>query len=382
MISSANYDHELDRAITIVDRFIEQNGNQKLNEVEQAIIHGSLAGLTYQNMQQQEKQLNFYTVEYISRNLAYDLWHKLSAVAHNSQIFAPDYRVNKKKLWHFVDQINQSQAENNFVSIDIPGSTMEGEKLQYRYEIEEHLFDRDSGERHFRAIDRFLGDKPCLVIQRYHQTPKIKQQFEREGEALSHLGKHCQIPELLAYFVQDKSLYLIYEQIEGKALTELLTEEPWQELQVKELLRSLLTVLVFIQEKNIIHRNINPDNIIFSDNKWVFTDFATVKEVKHNANSLSQSTFAQGMKGYIPAEQLMGIATFASDVYAVGMIAVHALTGIHPRKLKRFNQQTGTKIWRDYAHVSKGFASVIDRAIGHNFLQRYQSAKNMLENLK
>ncbi|MCC0178444.1 protein kinase [Waterburya agarophytonicola K14] len=376
-----NCHSDIDRGIKIINRFLEQNKNLKLTEIEQAIIHGSLARLTYQNMQQQEKQLNFYTVEYISRNLAFDLWNKLSAAAHNSQIFDPEYRINKKKLWHFVDRINQLQEEDNFELIDIPGATMEGEKLQDRYEIEEHLFDRDSGERHFRAIDRCLRDKPCLVIQRNHQTPKIRKQFEREGEALSHIGKHYQIQELLAYFTQDRSLYLVYEQIEGKALTELLTEEPWQELKVKELLHSLLTVLVFIQEKNITHRNLNPDNIILSGNKWVFTDFATIKEVNLQVNSLSHSTFAEGMKDYMPAEQLMGMTTFASDIYAVGMIAIRALTGIQPHQFK-INPKTGNKVWRKYAEVSDLFADTLARAVSYHFGDRYQSAQEMLENIK
>jgi eukaryotic-like serine/threonine-protein kinase len=146
------------------------------------------------------------------------------------------------------------------------------------------------------------------------------------------------------------------------------------------LLHNLLTALEFIQQKNVIHRNLNPDNIIRSGNQLVLIDFATVKEINQGCNSISQSTFAQGMAGYIPPEQHMGITTFASDIYAVGKIAVHALTGIHPRQLK-INPQTANTVWRNQAQVSDRFADIIDRAISHHFPQRYQSATEMLESL-
>ena len=163
-------------------------------------------------------------------------------------MFGNDYRVSKKKVWHFVDRLNQLQGESNSQLIDIPAATMEGEVLRDRYEIESHLFDCDEGERQFLAHDRHLANKPCLVIQRSHQTLRVKQQFEREGRNLSQIGRHPQIPELLAYFAQQQHLYLVYEYISGIGLTELLTGEPWREDRVKSLLQSLLTVLEFIQQ--------------------------------------------------------------------------------------------------------------------------------------
>jgi eukaryotic-like serine/threonine-protein kinase len=320
-------------------------------------------------------------VEYIARNLAPELWMFLSNIVENSLWVLPKIKVTKKKLWYLIDQINKSRSNNYLTPIHLPSSTVEEKLFLHRYKIEEHLFDRDFGERHFRAIDLNMGDKPCLVIQRCHQTAKIKQRFDQEAKVLSQLGKNPQIPQLLAYFAEDRYLYLIYEEILGEPLTErLLIGKSWQEAEVKSLLHNLLTALEFIQQKNVIHRNLNPDNIIRSGNQLVLIDFATVKEINQGCNSISQSTFAQGMAGYIPPEQHMGITTFASDIYAVGKIAVHALTGIHPRQLK-INPQTANTVWRNQAQVSDRFADIIDRAISHHFPQRYQSATEMLESL-
>ncbi len=379
---SANLREDVSNGLTIINDFVYQVTDEYLNDNEQAIIRGSLEDLTYETMQQEYIILKYYALRYISRNLAYDLWRKLTSVAQQSKLFPQDYRVKKKKIWHFVDQINQIQGEDNSEPINIPSLIIEGERLRDRYEVEEHLFDCDAGESQFRAIDLHLGNKPCLVIQRSNQTPRIRQQFEREGKNLSSIGRHSQLPELKAYFAEEQHLYLVYEYISGIALTELLTGQPWQEYRVKSLLISLLTVLEFIQQHNLTHRNINPDNIIQVDNQWILIDFACLKEINHVHRSITHSTFTQGMKGYMAPEQHTGMATFASDIYAIGMIAVHALTGIHPCNLRKYNPQTGNKIWRNQVQVNDALSNIIDRAINYHFCDRYQSAKEMLKDLK
>ena len=379
MYSSTNYD-DIGKGFKIIHDFYYRTTGEYLNNNEQLILQGSLENLTYESMQQKYVKLKYYALKYVSRNLAYDLWRKLTLAAQKT--FADDYRVSKKKVWHFVDRLNQLQGENNSQLIDIPAETIEGEVLRDRYEIEEHLFDSDEGERQFLARDRHLGNKPCLVIQRSHQTLRVKQQFEREGKSLSQIGRHPQIPGLLAYFAQQQHLYLVYEYVSGTGLTELLTGEPWQENRVKSLLCSLLTVLEFIQQHNLTHRNINPDNIILVGDRWMLTDFATVKEIERDRDSISHSTLSRGTKGYLAPEQHTGMATLKSDIYSIGMVAVHAITGVHPRKLRKYDPQTGDKIWRDRVLVSSNLGDVIDRAISYNFGDRYQSATEMLASLK
>ena len=381
MYSSIDYD-DINKGLKIIHDFYLHATDEYLNDNELAILRGSLNNLTYENMQQKYVNLKFYALKYVSRNLAYDLWRKLTEVAQSSAWFEDDYRVSKKKVWHFVDRLNQIQGEANSQPIDIPAETMEGEVLCDRYEIESHLFDCEEGERQFVALDRHLANKPCLLIQRSNQTPRVRQQFEREGRSLSEIGNHPQIPSLLAYFAQKQHLYLIYEYTSGIGLTELLTGEAWQTERVKSLLISLLTVLEFIQQHNLTHRNINPDNIIRVGDKWVLTDFATVKEINRDQDSITHSTVGRGVKAYLAPEQYTGMATFKSDIYSIGMVGVHALTGIHPRKLKKYDRQTGNKIWRNGVSVDRQLGKVIDCAISYHFGDRYQSATQMLESLR
>lgn len=380
MMKEVNID--IDAALQILVDFIAQETQETLDEQEKAIIVGCLAGLTYKEIKQQSAILRGLTVEFISRCLAYKLWKKLNQVINQSIKIDKKIKVRKNQIWYVVEEIVNLQITNpKLASKSLPANLLEDKVLKGRYEIIEYLFDRNAIERHYLAIDRDLGDRPCLVVQLLPEFSSIHKRFEREAVILSQLGNHPQIPQLLAYFTEEKYYYLIYEYIEGEPLTNLFLENtPWQETEVQSLLFNLLPVLEFIQQRNVIHRNLNPDNIICSGDKLVLIDFASIKAINNSSNSISQNTFAQGMIGYMPAEQHMGITTFASDIYAVGKILIHALTGVHPLKLK-INPQTANIVWRHQAQVSDRFAEIINRAVCHNFPERYQSATEMLQSL-
>ncbi|PZV12770.1 MAG: hypothetical protein DCF22_11685 [Leptolyngbya sp.] len=123
--------------------------------------------------------------------------------------------------------------------------------------------------RTFSAVDEDKPSKPRCVIKQFlpvAQTPrnlkKAADLFEKEAIRLEELGHHPQIPELFAYFRQDGQQYLIQEFIYGTTLADLLTQGAFAEVQVREVLFSLLPVLEFIHGHKVIHRDIKPGNII------------------------------------------------------------------------------------------------------------------------
>ena len=99
---------------------------------------------------------------------------------------------------------------------------------------------------------------------------KAAKLFSQEAERLDSLGRHSQIPELLAYFTQDNRQYLVQEFIDGPNLKQELEESvAFSENQILELLKSLLPVLEFIHSQQIIHRDIKPENLVLDD-KGIF----------------------------------------------------------------------------------------------------------------
>ncbi|HEY9892307.1 MAG TPA: serine/threonine-protein kinase, partial [Candidatus Sericytochromatia bacterium] len=106
--------------------------------------------------------------------------------------------------------------------------------------------------------------------------------FEEEARRLKQLGQHSQIPTLLAYFEQDKRLYLVQEYIQGQTLLdELELQGAFGEQKIREFLLDLLQVLKYVHQEKVLHRDIKPENIIRRkiDSKFVLIDFGASKQL-------------------------------------------------------------------------------------------------------
>ncbi|MGK7904883.1 MAG: protein kinase [Hormoscilla sp.] len=256
---------------------------------------------------------------------------------------------------------------------------MIGQVLAGRYKITAELAEGGFGIT-FLATDTLRPGHPTCVVKQLHlvSSPDAQRLFRTEAKSLEDLGTHDQIPQLLAYFEENGEFYLVQEYIAGHPLTdELKPGEPLEEAQVMSILLELLSVLEAVHAWNIIHRDIKPDNIIRrdADKKLVLIDFGAVKKIVNQSNP--QNTIMIGTHGYMPPEQKDGEPQLSSDVYAVGMTAIRALTGIHPRQLSK-NAQTKEVIWRNKARVSPEFAGVLEKMVRYNYLERYHSAKEAL----
>ena len=274
-------------------------------------------------------------------------------------------------------------------SVTKQSSTVKGKILGSRYKILEYLAQGGFGRTYLAEDTQLPGQDVCVVKQLYpsSQSPRFlevaRRLFKTEASVLHNLGHHLQIPELLAYFEEESKFYLVQQYIEGHTLaTELEDERIWTEVEVVELLQDVLHVLQFIHSKGVIHRDIKPDNLIRrqSDRKLVLVDFGTVKQVlQGEQTNLGQLTVAVGTQGYMPTEQARGKPRPTSDIYALGMIAIQALTGIAPINLEEDDE--GEIIWQPLANVSSGLEEILSQMTRYHFKDRISSPAEILQNL-
>ncbi|MBE9008464.1 serine/threonine protein kinase [Fortiea sp. LEGE XX443] len=258
-----------------------------------------------------------------------------------------------------------------------------------RYEIIRALGAGGFGQTYIAKDTKLPGNPLCVVKQFKPQNPihwEIgKKLFEREAQKLQELGNHEQIPRLLAYFTENQEFYLVQEYIEGHDLNqELVHGKKLSETYVIQLLREILEVLSFVHKYYLIHRDIKPSNILrrASDKKIFLIDFGAVKEVTTqimNAQGQVNSATVIGTKGYAPIEQYEGNPVLSSDIYAVGVIAIQALTGIASPGIALLSSQIKEIVWRDRAQVSAELANIIDKMVRRDWNQRYQSASEALQ---
>ncbi len=270
--------------------------------------------------------------------------------------------------------------------------TMLGKTLTGRYKIVKQLGGGGFSQT-FIAEDGYLPDQPsCVIKQLKPASSQIevleisRELFDKEAKVLYRLGKHECIPSLLAHFEEDEEFFLAQELIEGEVLTQEIKKGICLgEQYTIDFLTDILTTLDFVHRQQVIHRDIKPSNLIrrISDRKIVLIDFGAVKEV--STQPISQlghtSSLVIGSPGYMPNEQYSGKTMFASDIYAIGIIAVQALTGLLPNQIPE-DPMTSEFRWRDRAKVTPTLADVIDKMVRFDFRQRYQSANEVLAALQ
>ncbi|HEY9769423.1 MAG TPA: serine/threonine-protein kinase [Coleofasciculaceae cyanobacterium] len=265
---------------------------------------------------------------------------------------------------------------------------MKGKILGSRYQVLEYIAKGGFGRTYLAQDTQLPGKDLCVVKQLSpsFEAPQFltvaRRLFKTEASALHSLGSHDQIPELLAYFEEEEKFYLVQQYIEGETLEhELTPEQVWSQAQVIELLEDGLKILDFIHTKGVIHRDIKPDNLIrrSCDRKIVLVDFGTVKNLLQGQTNLGQLTVPVGTKGYMSTEQARGKPRPTSDVYALGIIGIQALTGVEPLELEE--DDDGELIWTHLAKVDPQLAEILTQMTRYQFEDRYQSAQTALQAL-
>ena len=268
---------------------------------------------------------------------------------------------------------------------------MLGKLLDRRYRIIKELAEGGFSQTYL-AEDTRLPKNPQCVVKHLNPTiddpvftQKALELFKAEAETLQELGKHDLIPQLYAYFQENKEFYLVQEFIEGHPLSkEMSPGSQMAEARVAQIIKEVLEILQFVHKYNVIHRDIKPSNLIrrHRDGKLVLIDFGTVKQVQMevaSAHHKAKVTLPIGTPGYMSYEQERGQSVACSDIYSLGMLALQALTGKHPSQFPRDRDHEIT--WRSYAKVSREFAAVLDRMTRCNPRDRYQTVDEALRDI-
>jgi serine/threonine protein kinase len=256
-----------------------------------------------------------------------------------------------------------------------------GQLLDRRYLITQLLGAGGFGQTYLAEDTKRPGSPHCVVKQLWlannslHTVQIARRLFEKEAEVLEKLGQHNQIPRLLAHFEEDDQFYLVEEYILGHTLSEeIVPGRSLNEAQVIILITQILEILAFVHSNGVVHRDIKPANLIRrTDNKIVLIDFGAVKEITTQSHQGQfKLTVAIGTPPYMPIEQLQGHPRYNSDIYAVGIIGIQALTGLSTDDLSKTQIPTNSKIgeisWRNGAKVGSKLANVLDKMVHFDFL--------------
>ncbi|RCJ14643.1 serine/threonine protein kinase [Nostoc sp. ATCC 43529] len=273
-----------------------------------------------------------------------------------------------------------------------------GQVIDNRYQIIRQLGQGGFG-RTYLAEDK-KSHQTCVLkefapqVQEKQDLQKAKELFEREANVLKKL-QHSQIPRFhssLQVKIGSKDFFfLVQDYVDGDNFDQLLEQrrsqgKAFSEEEVITLLQQILPVLHYIHSRDVVHRDISPDNLIWrrSDNLPVLIDFGGVKQLPASQGfwrtQLVGNNTLLGKKGYAPEEQLrQGKVFLSSDLYSLAVTTLVLLTGQEPQKL--YDSYQGLWYWGKQIQVSPKLESVLKKMLAYKPSDRYQRADQILKDL-
>ena len=234
------------------------------------------------------------------------------------------------------------------------------------------------------------GHPECIVKQlhvpaeRFTELSAVRKLFQTEANGLSRLETHDCIPQLLAHFEEEGEFYFVQEKIDGHSLAEeLASPVPWSDQKVVALLNDLLSTLEHLHKNRVVHLNLQPSTLIRRG------EDARLAMVSSGAfQQASAQVIAPGpgigtpplfnTSPYMPDEQIAGHPDPSSDIYAIGLIAIQALTGRRPEDIQA-HPQTRELYWHSLASLRHpDLLALLDSLVRYNYRTRCQTASDAL----
>lgn len=268
---------------------------------------------------------------------------------------------------------------------------LEGKLLGNRYEMVEKIGNGGMSTV-YKAIDKVLKRNVAVKILRDEFTTdeEFIKRFEAEAQSAARLT-HANIVSIYDVGVEGNLHYIVMELIQGKTLKEIIIKErgplPWK-WSVNVAIQ-IASALETAHKNNIVHRDIKPHNIIITEEGTAkVTDFGIAKAVSNSTITAFGTTI--GSVHYFSPEHARGGFTDAkSDLYSLGVVMYEMLTGRVPFDadtpvsvaLKHMQEEPEEPIEIN-PHIPVAINKIIMKALQKDTTLRYQSASEMLRDLK
>src|SRR5215467_3868933 len=218
---------------------------------------------------------------------------------------------------------------------------------------------------------------------------ELLQRFQTEARAAGLLT-HPNIVVVYDAGEEDGQYYITMELVEGKSVQALLDAGHAFPLpRVLRIMEQACSALQYAHERNVVHRDVKPANIMLTaDDTVKVTDFGTAKILQFG--TAQQTAHVMGTPSYMSPEQVKGRAVDGrSDIFSLGVMLYEMVTAEKPFP----GQNITTVIYKIVNEdpvpprtidpsIHPGISTVIMKALAKEPEQRYQSCKEMREDLR
>ncbi len=237
-----------------------------------------------------------------------------------------------------------------------------------------------------KKLDRIVA---LLVLSsEYSEDPDYVKEFQRTARATGDLS-HPSVLQLYDIGKENGFRYAVQEFFDGLTLRERLERgERFPPERTIPLLTQLAEALAAIHKRDMIHGNLTPESILVSDDSRVkLTD---VRKARLAGKLAADDEDALFLARYVSPEEARYIElTPASDIYSLGCVAFHLLTGRTPidgtnvgSVLRRHAREKAEPLRGVVEDAPEGLCFLVDRMLAKSSAERPQSATEVIELLE
>ena len=180
------------------------------------------------------------------------------------------------------------------------------------------------------SLDRIVAVKMLLFGPL--ARPEYVQRFRTEATAAGSLH-HPNIVSIHEVGIHQGQHYLVMDFVNGPPLSRLVINQPLAPRRAADYLKTISEAVQYAHSHGILHRDLKPSNMLIDENDQPkVTDFGLAKRLEKESE-LTLSGQVLGSPSYMPPEQAAahrGLVGKRSDVYSLGAILYHLLTGRPP----------------------------------------------------
>ncbi|TWJ24851.1 serine/threonine-protein kinase [Micromonospora endolithica] len=254
-----------------------------------------------------------------------------------------------------------------------------GVQLGNRYRLDERIASGGMGDV-WRGTDQVLGRTVAVksLLPALLDDPDFAERFRGEARTMATIN-HPGVVDIYDFGSDQQIAFLVMEYVEGDALSATLGRVGrLTPARTMALVAQAADALHAAHVKGIVHRDVKPGNLLVRPNgTLVLTDFGIAR-----SDLVAQLTAAGSVLGtasYISPEQATGqVATAASDVYALGVVAYQCLAGRRPFEgdnaleiAMRHVRETPRPLPQD---IPPQVRAVVERALAKDPAARWPSA--------
>lgn len=210
---------------------------------------------------------------------------------------------------------------------------------------------------------------------------KFKQRFINEARTLASLNNDA-VVKVVDIFDENGTSYMVMPFVEGITLQRMVEENgPMEyEMAVNYIVR-ICDALSYIHSKNILHRDVTPDNIIVTpEHKTILIDFGSARKFIDNKTQRHTTILKQG---YAPLEQYSATSRKGAytDLYSLGGVFYFILTGVRPIDATERTMEKMKEPIELNPNIPEQINAVIMKAMEMDCSDRYQSAQELEEDI-